>query len=75
MSDPTTWRVITDERNPHDIPGGHALIHGWSGGADADTDPPTVVISVELGGLPLADLIVASLQATSQDVRQPDAGG
>jgi hypothetical protein len=66
VSDFATWRVVTDERNPHDLPGGHAVIHGWDRGADPDRHVPTVSIEMHVGGLVLAELIVASLQATSK---------
>lgn len=68
MSDIATWRVMTDERNPHDVEAGVWCVAGWGPGKDTSTAAADTIIAVEHGGRALADLIVASLQTTSKIV-------
>jgi hypothetical protein len=52
--------------NPEQNPVGAWVILGWPANSDPETDTPSTVVEVEHGGRGLADLIVASLQATSK---------
>lgn len=66
MSDIGTWRVTNEPYNRAQAPDGAWIIYGWPAAADPEVDAPSTVVNIEHGGRALADLIVASLQATSQ---------